>query len=146
MSTPSRATKQLPEKFTRNRHQFEQLRRTENTAMYLQHIKGRQKAFEVIVIAVTDRRPVRVNGRVGWESCGPYERYPSSESWGTAGWTYTTFEAAREKYDELNQSGDLASKLRLNPPRAPLGFAQDALEGNGDTGVRNAAGFAKKGV
>jgi hypothetical protein len=65
--------KRLPEKFTRNRYQFEQLCRTENTAIYVQHINGRQKAFEVIVIAVADRKPVKLNGRIAWERCEPYD-------------------------------------------------------------------------
>ena len=48
--------KRLPEKFTRNRYQFDQLCRTDDTAIYIQHIKGRQKAFEVVVITVADRK------------------------------------------------------------------------------------------
>src|SRR5262249_62187720 len=88
-SLPSRA-RPLPEKFTRNRYQFEQLCRTENTAIYIQHINGRQKAFEVIVITVADRKPVKLDGRVAWGRCEPYECYPSSELWGTYGFTYTT--------------------------------------------------------
>ena len=94
---PSPEIKRLPKTFTYNCYQFDQLCRTENTAIYVQHIGGRQKAFEVVAIAITARKPVRANGRVRWEPCEPYERYPGSESWGLAGWTYTTIEAARHK-------------------------------------------------
>lgn len=120
--------KPLPETFTRNRYQFEQLYRTDSTAIYIQHINGRQKAFEVVVITVADRKVVKVNGHVTWDPCPPYECYPSSEAWGTLGWTYTTEADARAKYDLLNAT---AFKIPASPPysiRARLGFAQDALE------------------
>jgi hypothetical protein len=121
----------LRKKFTRNRYQFDQLCRTDKTAIYVQHINGRQKAFEVIVVTVADRKVVKVNGRVAWKASLPYECYPSSEAWGTSGWTYTTEAGARTKYDLLN---DLAFKIPTSPPyptRARLGFAQDTLEAAG---------------
>jgi hypothetical protein len=124
---PSTEIQRLPEKFTRNRYQFEQLRRTDNTAIYLQHINGRQKAFEVVVIAVANRKVGKVNGRVTWEACLPYECYPSSEMWGTYGWTYTTQADARAKYDLLNDPAFKIPAPPLYPIRARLGFAQDAL-------------------
>ena len=132
-SVPSLASlhsgvKRLPEKFTRNRYQFEQLCRTENTAIYVQHINGRQKAFEVIVIAVADRKPVKLNGRIAWERCEPYECYPSSELWGTCGFTYTTEQDARAKYELLNDPAFKVSAPPLYPIRTRMGFAQNASE------------------
>jgi hypothetical protein len=115
----TKTVKRLPEKFTRNRHQFEQLRRTENTAIYLQHINGRQKAYEVIVIGVANRKPARVNSRVTWEPCQPYECYPGSEAWGAFGWTYTTLEDAKAKYDLLNDPRfEVPRTADLSSPRA----------------------------
>ena len=144
------APRRLPETFTYNQYQFDQLCRTKNTAIYVQHIAGRQKAYEVILIALTARKPVRVNGHVRWESCEPYERYPGSELWGTSGWTYTTIEAAREKYDQLNQSDDLPGdqplKTRSNPPRAPLGFAQDGWQTSGRVTTRATAKITNRAV
>lgn len=124
----AKEVKRLPEKFTRNRYQFEQLCRTENTAIYVQHINGRQKAFEVIVIAVANRHVVKKNGRVAWETCAPYECYPSSEAWGTYGWTYTNQADARAKYDLLNDPAFQVPAPPLYPISARLGFAQDASE------------------
>ena len=121
----------LPDKFTRNRYQFEQLCRTENTAIYVQHINGRQKAFEVIVIGVANRRVVKTNGRVTWKTSDPYECYPSSKAWGTYGWTYTNQADARAKYDLLNDPAFKIPAPPLYPIRARLGFAQDALESGG---------------
>ena len=123
--------RRLPKKFTRNRYQFEQLCRTESTAIYLQHLNGRQKAFEVVVITVADRKLVKTTGRVAWEACQPYECYPSSEAWGTSGWTYTTEADARAKYDLLNDPAFKIPAPPLYPIRARLGFAQDALESAG---------------
>ena len=137
MSTPGESVsaaasaqgiKRLRETFTHNRYQFDQLCRTENTAIYVQHINRRQKAFEVVVITVATRKLVKTTGQVVWEACQPYECYPSSEAWGTSGWTYTTEADARAKYDRLNETAFKVSAPPPYPTRARLGFAQDALE------------------
>jgi hypothetical protein len=121
--------KQLNAKFTKWGRQFEQLCRTGNTAIYRQHINGRQKSYEVIVIRVADRKPSKINGRVNWVECGPYECYPASEKWGMCGWTYSTEEDARAKYELIN---DLSYKLPAPPlypirARAADGIAQDCV-------------------
>ena len=131
VAASAQGIKPLPETFTRNRYQFEQLCRTDNTAIYLQHINGRQKAFEVVVITVATRKVVKVNGHVAWEACQPYECYPSSEAWGTSGWTYPSEADARAKYDLLNDPAFKTTAPPLEPIRARLGFAQDALEAAG---------------
>jgi hypothetical protein len=146
MSTEPRTIKRLPEKFTRYRYQFEQLCRTENTAIYVQHINGRQKGYEVIVIAVANRKPARVNGRVTWERCEPYECYPGSEAWGMFGWTYTSLEDAKAKYDLLNDPAFKVPAPPIYPVRARVGIAQDASEGQGSLARRAAAQPAKKAV
>jgi hypothetical protein len=120
--------KRLPEKFTRDRYQFERLCRTRNTAIYVQHINGRQKAFEVIVVAVADRKPVKVNGSVTWAQCEPYECYPSKHLWGSHGFTYTSEQDARAKYDLLNDPAFKVPAPPIYPIAAPIGFAQDASE------------------
>jgi len=58
--------KRLPKKFKKDRHQFEQLCRTETTAIYMQHINGRQKSFEVIIIRIANRKPVKSGGKTKW--------------------------------------------------------------------------------
>ena len=97
--------KRLPKKFTKYGYQFEQICRTERTAIYVQHINGRQKGYEVIVIRGADRKPVKSGGKVKWVQCEPYECYPSTEAWGSCGFTYTTEQDARAKYDLLNDPG-----------------------------------------
>jgi len=133
--------KRLPEKFTRTRHQFEQLCRTEDTAIYVQHIHGRQKAYEVIVIAVADRRPVKVDRRVIWTRCERYECYPGSEAWGGHGWTYTSEGDARAKYDLLNDPAFRVPAPPIYPIRAHAGFVQSALE---TAGRDNTAGASER--
>jgi hypothetical protein len=118
--------KRLPEKFTRDRYQFAQLCRTKNTAIYVQHTNGRQKAFEVIVVAVADRKPVKVNGSVTWEECQSYECYPSKHLWGSHGFTYTSEQDARAKYDLLNDPAFEVPAPPIYPIAALIGFAQDA--------------------
>jgi hypothetical protein len=108
--------KRLPEKFTKYREQFELICRTAKTAIYLRHINGRQKSYEVIVIRVADRKAVKSAGKVQFVECESYECYPSSETWGRCGWTYTTEEDARAKYDLLN---DPSYKLPA-PPLYPI--------------------------
>ena len=123
VAVSAQGIKPLPETFTRNRYQFDQLCRTDNTAIYVQHINGRQKAFEVVIITIAKRKVVKLNGQVAWEACQPYECYPSSEAWGTSGWTYTTEADARAKYDLLNKTAFKTTAPPLEPTRARLGFA-----------------------
>lgn len=121
--------RRLPEKFARYGEQFEQVCRRENTAIYLRHINGRQKSYEVIVIRVTSRKAVKTNGVTKWAECEPYECYPSTEKWGESGWTYPTEESARKKYDLINRaSSERPDCLRLSKrPHASDGNVQDAF-------------------
>lgn len=116
-------------KFTKDRHQFEQLCRTERVALYLKHVGGSQRSFEVVIIRVARRKPVNANGKVSWIECEPYECYPSSDTWGLCGFTCCSEEAARQKYELLN---DPAFELPAPPlypirSRARYGRAQYAL-------------------
>src|ERR1019366_8488843 len=77
MNQTEKQMKRLPTKFTKHRYQFEQLCRTESTAIYVQHINGRQKSFEVIIIRIANRKPVKSGAKVTWVKCEPYECYPS---------------------------------------------------------------------
>ena len=70
----------------------------------------------MIVIRVADRSLVKLDKAVMWEECDPYECYPATEKWGTCGWTYSTEEDARAKYDLIN---DPRYKLPA-PPIYPL--------------------------
>lgn len=53
--------------------------------------------WEVVKIRVSPEK------RVGERAYTESEVYPSSERWGTDGWTYTTLEAVQAKFAELTQ-------------------------------------------
>jgi hypothetical protein len=121
--------KRLPTKFTKYRDQFEQLCRSENVAIYRRHTNGRENVFEVIITRIANRRPIKVNGKVKWIACEPYECYPSSDVWGSCGFSYSTEEDARAKYNLLNDPAFRFPSPPLYPirPRARDGILVDAL-------------------
>jgi hypothetical protein len=92
----------LPEQFTYDGFTFTQERRSARAAIYRQQWNGKPDAsiaYEVVVPQIRRKR----YGKNGWEDCEPYEGYPSSEQWGTAGWTYTDLDRAVEKFLSLSQ-------------------------------------------
>ena len=106
--------RRLPETFTKSRQQYDQLCRTDDIAIYAVHFNGRQRSYEVIVIRVADRAAVKgSDGKVTWTACKPYECYPSSEVWGSCGFTFTTEADARAKLA-------LLSDPRFQRPAPPL--------------------------
>ena len=121
--------KRLPKKFTKHRCQFEQLCRTESTAIYVQHRNGREKVFEVVIIRVATRKPIKSGGKVKWAVCEPYECYPSNDAWGTCGFTFATEEEARAKYDLLNDPAFQLPAPPLYPirPRARDGIVAECI-------------------
>lgn len=121
--------KQLPTKFTKHRYQFEQLCRTESTAIYMQQINGRAKAFEVIIVRVANRKPVKSGAILKWVDCESYECYPSSDTWGSCGFTYSTEEEARAKYGLLNDPAYQFPAPPLYPmrPRARDGILAECV-------------------
>jgi hypothetical protein len=129
--------KPLSEKFTRFGQQFEQICRTPAVAIYRRQLNGRQKSYEVIVIRVADRRLENRDGKAVFLPCEPYECYPSTEQWGSCGWTYTTEDDARAKYDLLNDPGYQLPAPPLYPirVRARDGIAKERVSGGGSIEV-----------
>ena len=74
---------------------FKQLRRSGDVALYSKELSG-HVSFEVIIV---QKRKAHTfpNGHHTPE----HEAMPSSESWGTHGWTYTNFESAKAKFNTL---------------------------------------------
>jgi hypothetical protein len=76
-------------------------------AIYRQHLLGANPdhdAYEVIL------PQVRTTNHKG-EPVEPYEGYPSAESWGKKGWTFTSLAKALQKLQELAQKGSCAGTV-----------------------------------
>jgi hypothetical protein len=95
----------LEKEFDSRGFHFTQIARKDNHAIYQKVKDSGGKSFEVIQIRNHD----------GYEIAGvavpPAEMYPSSESWGTLGFTYLRFEAAKERFEKL--SGAVLSGVAL---------------------------------
>jgi hypothetical protein len=81
------------------------VKRIGRAAIYRQHLPGAnpdQDAYEVILPQV---RNTNHNG----QPVEPYEGYPSAESWGKKGWTFTSLGKAVQKLQQLAQK---ASRVR----------------------------------
>ena len=83
--------------FNKYGYTFQLLAREAKKAIYAQSYNDHIVAYEIIKIRV---RPPRYNAfmkRIEPER----EVYPSSEQWGTKGWTYKTWKIALEKYNNM---------------------------------------------
>lgn len=94
--------KPLASQFTKIGFSYTQIVRNGDLAIYRQfkHVE----MFETVVIS-------RHNGyEVAGSKIEPAETYPSSEQWGTKGWTYSTLEHAKEKLAALIAARDNLTK------------------------------------
>lgn len=80
--------KTLPKTFSKNGFDFERIDRRGDLAIFRKHKKSRCVSYEV----------VRIQSHDGYAIAGKQieagECYPSSESWGTHGFTVASYEAA----------------------------------------------------
>jgi hypothetical protein len=88
--------KTLPKTFSKNGFEFEQLDRRGDLAIFRKHKKSRCVSYEV----------VRVQYHDAYEIAGKQieagECYPSSESWGSCGFTLPTYEASLKKLADMD--------------------------------------------
>ncbi len=100
----------LPTVFTKGEFHFSQVMRFGDLALFSKvksapaHKSG---SFELIVVQK------RASWEVGGKTIPAREAYPSSEQWGTQGWTYRDLETAKQKF-EARKLGLLAEKGRFN--------------------------------
>lgn len=89
--------------FSENQFRFKQVFREGDLAIYEKRQGKLSPCFEVVAIRRHD----------GYEIAGnkvpPSEIYPSSENWGTHGFTCPTIEAAHKKISKLRRRVDLQS-------------------------------------
>lgn len=87
----------LPTQFTKSGWTFQQVKREGNVAIFQRSKGGKQAHFEVV--RVQHHEAFKFPGRDVETPAG--EHYPSSEQWGTHGWTHNMIEDAERKFSEL---------------------------------------------
>lgn len=91
----------LAEKFIKDGFEFDLFERSETAALFQKRRPGSEhKSFEVVVV---QRRAEHTwpNG----STTPAHESLPSSEQWGSAGWTYTCRDAAMGRFKGLSGQG-----------------------------------------
>lgn len=93
--------KPLPLTLTMDGFDLEQVQRTDNLAIYRQKHAGQSDSFEVIKI---NKQKAATFVRDGVSiTVEEKEKYPRTEAWGEAGWTFGTLELALNKFFELQK-------------------------------------------
>jgi hypothetical protein len=89
----------LNERFKKNGFTYHLVKRNESCAIYTQKKEGfSYEYFEVIKIQTVKKD---VDTSFMTLKAGT-EFYPSSNEWGSKGWTFKTLEQAEKKFDELS--------------------------------------------
>jgi len=88
----------LPETFTRGDYHYRMVERTDKTAIFEQLFEGTHVAFEAILIKKEKERNIM------GKKYPPAEVFPSTEKWGTYGFTTHTLENARARAAQLEGS------------------------------------------
>jgi hypothetical protein len=111
----------LPSLIRKGGFELTMIKRVGQVAIYRQHLPGgnpEHDAYEVIL------PQVRNTNHEG-EPVEPYEAYPSAESWGKKGWTFTGLAKAVQKFKQLAQkasrAGTVSRKNRLDGQRRSRG-------------------------
>ena len=90
--------------------EYTQLKRLGDVAIYRQSKKGLPDGYEV----------VRILKHEAFSAFGKDfpagESYPSSQQWGSDGWTYRTLEDAEQKFQELSRRGSHRVGTRGSEP------------------------------
>lgn len=94
----------LPEVIVRDGFRAVQIRRAGRFAIYRREcVKVASVHFEVVEILVDNKTRKLPSGSI--RNAG-HESYPSSSTWGTYGWTFSSLERAQDKLAQLRQMED----------------------------------------
>lgn len=92
----------LPESFEKSGWSFNQIARDGNIALFRKdRIGGNAESFEVIVVQSHNGREFKDPESQKVTHYPPAEFYPSSEQWGSKGFSLTTLTDARVRFDEM---------------------------------------------
>ena len=90
------------------------IRRVGRVALYRQHLPGGNPDHDAYEVILPQVRNTNHEG----EPVAPYEGYPTAESWGKKGWTFTSLAKAVQKLKKLPQkasrAGTVSRKNRLD--------------------------------
>jgi hypothetical protein len=100
-SKEGRFYKPLPKEFRRGEFNYRQICREGDFAIYQQTWKGNDDSAAFEVIRIRRREGFQIGDRLVESG----EFYPSSESWGSHGFTVTDKDVAFEKLRELQEAG-----------------------------------------
>ncbi len=87
----------LPLKLRKNGFNYNQVLRGLRSCLYRQRLIEKIDAYEVFKIRIRSARYIQ------GKFLQAKERFPADEDFGKFAWTYTNFENAKKKYDELEQ-------------------------------------------
>ena len=95
--------KPLSKEFEKLGFSHRQVKRFGDFAIYARRrMKGREaEHFEVIKIGGHDGYTIKDKATAKDVEVPPSETYPSSEAWGSAGWTFLSLPEAEAKFQEL---------------------------------------------
>jgi hypothetical protein len=95
--------------------------RVGRVAIYRQHLPGGNPEHDAYEVVLPQVRNTNHEG----EPVEPYEAYPSAESWGKKGWTFTSLAKAVQKLEQLarkaSRAGTVSRKNRLDGQQSPRG-------------------------
>jgi len=83
------------------------IRRVDRVAIYRQHLPGGNPEHDAYEVILPQVRNTNHDG----EPVEPYEAYPSAESWGKKGWTFTGLAKAVQKLEQLAQKASCAGTV-----------------------------------
>lgn len=96
-------TKFIAREFNKNGFTYKLIEREGSVALFMQE-KPRVVAFEVVILVAGPPHPMDKN-----PFDGLVERMPSSESWGTSGWTALDEASARRRFDSVVKRLEVAA-------------------------------------
>lgn len=86
---------QIATKFKKNGFEFRLMERVGVVALFEKTMENVSRKWWEVCIIQTDQ-----DREIGGTLIPAHERMPGSEKWGSLGWTLTTFEKAKAKFDE----------------------------------------------
>ena len=126
--------------------ELSQILRNGRVAIYRQHWPGSNPDHDSYEVILPQGRKTNYKG----EPVEPYEGYPSAESWGTKGWTFTSLAEAVEKLEKLAQkapcAGTVSRRNRRKGRQASLVARHNFISQRNHMPVQRGLRLARRGT